>query len=336
MVGAVNVSLERVAVRQFIVWGLVAGLVAGNASVMALETGDGSVLAHPANKALPSVTTKANTAVVAIAPTAVNPPAKPAEASAVKTPMAKTVVPAVATTATTAVPMVVTPVIAAAEPTAVNPPAKPAETSAVKAPMAKAVVPAAATSTATTAVPVVVTPVVAAAKPTAVNPPAKPAETSAVKTSAAPSVVANNKATNTGITPTAATTGTTTTITATKAAANTAATAVPTRTNSPLVLETPSFVVTLTPLCGNQQSCEEVQYQGVNKQTSAQIVLQGAVLRETCKPQAQPCPIRLYQFTNGSVRYQVLPAGVLQVLVKQHEIIREQGQWRAEQGVLQH
>jgi uncharacterized protein Smg (DUF494 family) len=67
----------------------------------------------------------------------------------------------------------------------------------------------------------------------------------------------------------------------------------------------------------------------VNKHTGAQIVLQGTVQREPCGKQAQPCPVRLYQFNNGSVRYQVDAAGLLQVLVKQHEISREQGQWRA-------
>lgn len=125
-------------------------------------------------------------------------------------------------------------------------------------------------------------------------------------------------------------------VTSNPVTANTAPTVAPTSAHLPLVLETPSFVVTLTPLCGKAQFCDQVQYLGVNKQTRAQIVLQGAVLREPCRKQAKPCPVRLYQFTNGSVRYQVLPAGVLQVLVKQHEIIREQGQWRAEQGPSQH
>lgn len=94
-----------------------------------------------------------------------------------------------------------------------------------------------------------------------------------------------------------------------------------------VVLETPSFVVTLTMPCADAEACNKVTYHGMNKKTGAALELQGAVLRESCAKSAQPCPIRVYQFTNGSVRYVVHPAGLLQVFVKQHEIIAEQGQW---------
>jgi hypothetical protein len=98
--------------------------------------------------------------------------------------------------------------------------------------------------------------------------------------------------------------------------------------NDGMVLETPSFRVTLREQCGEGVvGCDNVEYRGTRKRDRASIVLRGRAVMVMCKDGVTPCHIGYYLFRNGRYEYVVYPEGRLIVRRGTRELLSEAGDW---------
>lgn len=105
--------------------------------------------------------------------------------------------------------------------------------------------------------------------------------------------------------------------------------------NSPSVLRTPSYIVTITSLCPEGDvDCDRIRYRGVNKRTGKSIRLMGSDWIRYCPddqgdgPGKTPCQHLGYKFRNGKVTYYVSDDGELQVIRGRNKILLdEKGKW---------
>ena len=101
-------------------------------------------------------------------------------------------------------------------------------------------------------------------------------------------------------------------------------------TASAAVLETPHYVVDISPQCeeGNV-SCDRVAYQGKSKRSGQAITLEGRTWHSRCADGVTPCRFLGYRFENGNVTYYVHEDGRLRVVRGcDHVLVDEQGTWR--------
>ena len=98
---------------------------------------------------------------------------------------------------------------------------------------------------------------------------------------------------------------------------------------SAAVLDTPHYVVDISPQCeeGNV-SCDRVVYRGKSKRSGHAITLQGHSWHSRYADGVTPCRFLGYRFENGDVTYYVHEQGRLRVVRDRDEVlVNEQGRW---------
>ena len=91
-------------------------------------------------------------------------------------------------------------------------------------------------------------------------------------------------------------------------------------------LETRSYTVEITPLCGERVTdCEQFAYAGTHNRNGSRINLTGKPGMRACPPGCDPTG---YQFYNGNVSYFVGSDGWLIVHDGRKTVLRERGTWR--------
>lgn len=101
-----------------------------------------------------------------------------------------------------------------------------------------------------------------------------------------------------------------------------------------LVLTTPSYVVNIRVLCEEGVVvCNDVEYEGIKKQTGARIQLKGEDWIRYCEsdqgdgPSKTPCQHLGYKFKNGNTIYYVGEDGDLEIFRGKKRLLHEKGEW---------
>jgi hypothetical protein len=94
-------------------------------------------------------------------------------------------------------------------------------------------------------------------------------------------------------------------------------------------LLTPGFRIVVVRHCPEGTlHCDEVSYQGEDRQTGASISLKGSTTHHTCPDGVTPCRFLGYRFENGDVIYEVSEDGLLRVTQGGKVLLQEQGEWQ--------
>lgn len=94
-------------------------------------------------------------------------------------------------------------------------------------------------------------------------------------------------------------------------------------------LETRSYTVEITPLCGEAVAdCEQFAYAGTHHRNGSRINMTGKPGMRVCDPRDNGCDPNGYQFYNGNVSYFVGRDGWLIVSDGRKTVVRERGTWR--------
>ncbi len=94
-------------------------------------------------------------------------------------------------------------------------------------------------------------------------------------------------------------------------------------------LETRSYTVEITPLCGEAVTdCEQFAYAGTHNRNGSRINLTGKPGLRGCGPRENDCDQNGYQFYDRNVSYFVGRDGWLIVNDGRKTVLRERGVWR--------
>ena len=94
-------------------------------------------------------------------------------------------------------------------------------------------------------------------------------------------------------------------------------------------LETRSYTVEITPLCGERVAdCEQFAYAGTHNRNGSRINMTGKPGLRACAPRDNGCDQNGYQFHEGDVSYFVGMDGWLIVTRNGKNVLRERGAWR--------
>lgn len=94
-------------------------------------------------------------------------------------------------------------------------------------------------------------------------------------------------------------------------------------------LETRSYTVEITPLCGERVvDCEQFAYAGTHNRNGSRINITGKPGMRPCGPRDTSCDPAGYQFYSGDVSYFVGLDGWLIVTRNGKNVLRERGAWR--------
>lgn len=94
-------------------------------------------------------------------------------------------------------------------------------------------------------------------------------------------------------------------------------------------LETRSYTVEITPLCGERVvDCEQFAYAGTHNRNGSRINMTGKPGMRSCPPGEASCDQRGYQFYSGDMSYFVGLDGWLIVTRNGKNVLRERGAWR--------
>ena len=94
-------------------------------------------------------------------------------------------------------------------------------------------------------------------------------------------------------------------------------------------LETRSYTVEITPLCGERVvDCEQFAYAGTHNRNGSRINMTGKPGLRACAPRDNGCDQNGYQFFDGDVSYFVGMDGWLIVTRNGKNVLRERGAWR--------
>lgn len=99
-------------------------------------------------------------------------------------------------------------------------------------------------------------------------------------------------------------------------------------------LTTPTYVITITSHCEEgDMDCDNVSYQGVNRNNKKSIRLKGHDVVHYCPddqgdgPGKTPCHHMGYEFANGKTKYFVSDEGSVEITQGVKQILYEKGTW---------
>lgn len=93
-------------------------------------------------------------------------------------------------------------------------------------------------------------------------------------------------------------------------------------------LDTPSYVVSITPCAEGIVSCDEVKYVGVSKKSGKSIKLTGSTIHTLGADGVTPSRFLWYLFKNKETSYFVGDDGILRITRGKKVLVEEKGIWK--------